>query len=99
MIMNIWIPPDGVMGSRQLKRSRALWITLFKTFKKIFWIFWKIVRPLCYAMSIPTNERNTMSDTELIKDLFEGVIDDNALAKLSKEELDAINKMLTEAGY
>ena len=32
-----------------------------------------------------------MSDTELIKDLFEGVIDDNALAKLSKEELDAIN--------
>ena len=35
-----------------------------------------------------------MSDTELIKDLFEGVIDDNALAKLSKEELDAINKFL-----
>jgi hypothetical protein len=50
-------------------------------------------------MSIPTKERYTMSDTELIKDLFEGVIDDNALAKLSKEELDAINKMLTEAGY
>jgi hypothetical protein len=50
-------------------------------------------------MSIPTKERNTMSDAELIKDLFEGVIDDNALAKLSKEELDAINKMLTEAGY
>jgi hypothetical protein len=40
-----------------------------------------------------------MSDTDLIKNLFEGVIDDNALAKLSKEELDAINKMLTEAGY
>ena len=33
-----------------------------------------------------------MSDTELIKDLFEGVIDDNALAKLSKEELDARNE-------
>jgi hypothetical protein len=37
--------------------------------------------------------------SELIKDLFEGVIDDQALEKLSKEELDAINKMLTEAGY
>jgi hypothetical protein len=37
--------------------------------------------------------------SELIKDLFEGVIDDQALAKLSTEELDAINKMLTEAGY
>jgi hypothetical protein len=37
--------------------------------------------------------------SELIKDLFEGVIDDNALAKLSKEELEAIHKMLTEAGY
>jgi hypothetical protein len=57
------------------------------------------VRPLCYDEIIPTKERNTMSDTELIKNLFEGVIDDNALAKLSKEELDAINKMLTEAGY
>jgi len=41
----------------------------------------------------------TVGETELIKDLFEGVIDDQALAKLSKEELDAINKMLTEAGY
>ena len=41
----------------------------------------------------------TVGETELIKDLFEGVIDDEALAKLSKEELDAINKMLTEAGY
>ena len=37
--------------------------------------------------------------SELIKDLFEGVIDDEALAKLSTEELEAINKMLTEAGY
>jgi hypothetical protein len=37
--------------------------------------------------------------SELIKDLFEGVIDDQALAKLSAEELEAINKMLTEAGY
>lgn len=71
----------------------------FKKFKKRSWIILKNVRPLCYAMSIPTKERNTMSDTELIKNLFEGVIDDNALAKLSKEELDAINKMLTEAGY
>jgi len=41
----------------------------------------------------------TVGQTELIKDLFEGVIDDKALEKLSKEELDAINKMLTEAGY
>lgn len=41
----------------------------------------------------------TVGNNELIKDLFEGVIDDQALAKLSKEELDAINKMLTEAGY
>ncbi len=53
----------------------------------------------CDKINLPTKERNTMSDTELIKNLFEGVIDDNALAKLSKEELDAINKMLTEAGY
>ena len=37
--------------------------------------------------------------SELIKDLFEGLIDDQALAKLSTEELEAINKMLTEAGY
>ncbi len=37
--------------------------------------------------------------SELIKDLFEGVIDDEAIAKLSTEELEAINKMLTEAGY
>lgn len=31
--------------------------------------------------------------------LFEGVIDEKAIEKLSTEELDAINKMLTEAGY
>ena len=37
--------------------------------------------------------------SELIKDLFEGFIDEEALAKLSTEELEAINKMLTEAGY
>lgn len=36
---------------------------------------------------------------ELIIDLFQGVINEDALDKLSKEELDAINKMLTEAGY
>lgn len=41
----------------------------------------------------------TVGDTELIKDLFEGVIDDKALAKLSTEELEAINRMLKEAGY
>lgn len=41
----------------------------------------------------------TVGQTELIKDLFEGVIDDKALAKLSNEELEAINKMLMEAGY
>lgn len=37
--------------------------------------------------------------SDLIIDLFEGVIDEKALEKLSTEELDAINKMLTEAGY
>jgi hypothetical protein len=37
--------------------------------------------------------------SELIKDLFEGFIDEEALAKLSTEELEAINKMLKEAGY
>jgi len=37
--------------------------------------------------------------SELLINLFEGVIDDKALEKLSKEELDAINKMQTEAGY
>jgi hypothetical protein len=36
---------------------------------------------------------------DLIINLFEGVINEDALEKLSKEELDAINKMLTEAGY
>ena len=36
---------------------------------------------------------------DLIINLFEGVINEYALEKLSKEELDAINKMLTEAGY
>jgi hypothetical protein len=41
----------------------------------------------------------TVGSNELIKDLFEGVIDDKALAKLSTEELEAIHKMLTEAGY
>jgi hypothetical protein len=41
----------------------------------------------------------TVGSNELIKDLFEGIIDDEALSKLSKEELDAINKMLMEAGY
>jgi hypothetical protein len=34
-----------------------------------------------------------------IIDLFEGVIDQKAIDSLSKEELDAINKMLEEAGY
>ena len=53
----------------------------------------------CDKINLPTKKENQMSDTDLIKNLFEGVIDDNALAKLSKEELDAINKMLTEAGY
>jgi hypothetical protein len=37
--------------------------------------------------------------SELLINLFEGVIDEQAIEKLSKEELDAINKMLTEAGY
>ena len=53
----------------------------------------------CDKINLPTKKEDKMSDTDLIKNLFEGVIDDNALAKLSKEELDAINKMLTEAGY
>lgn len=37
--------------------------------------------------------------SELLINLFEGVIDEKALEKLSTEELDAINKMLMEAGY
>jgi hypothetical protein len=37
--------------------------------------------------------------SELLINLFQGVIDEKAIEKLSKEELDAINKMLTEAGY
>jgi hypothetical protein len=37
--------------------------------------------------------------SELPINLFEGVIDEKAIDKLSKEQLDAINKMLTEAGY
>lgn len=37
--------------------------------------------------------------SELLMSLFEGVIDEKAIEKLSTEELDAINKMLTEAGY
>lgn len=36
---------------------------------------------------------------ELIIDLFQGVIDEEALSKLSMEELNAINNMLVEAGY
>lgn len=41
----------------------------------------------------------TVGQQELLKNLFEGVIDDKALEKLSTEELEAIHKMLTEAGY
>jgi hypothetical protein len=37
--------------------------------------------------------------SELLINLFEDVIDEKAIDKLSKEQLDAINKMLTEAGY
>ncbi|CAB5221714.1 hypothetical protein UFOVP359_32 [uncultured Caudovirales phage] len=37
--------------------------------------------------------------SELLISLFEGVIDEKAIEKLSTEELEAINKMLTEAGY
>jgi hypothetical protein len=43
-----------------------------------------------------------MSDQELadkIIDLFDAVIDESALDRLSEEELKAIDKMLTEAGY
>ncbi len=43
--------------------------------------------------------RNENKMSELLINLFEGVIDEKAIDKLSKEELDAINKMLTEAGY
>ena len=42
-------------------------------------------------------ERKQMSD--LLISLFEGVIDEQAIEKLSTEELEAIHKMLTEAGY
>ena len=37
--------------------------------------------------------------SDLIIDLFQGVIDEKALEKLSTEELEAIHKMLKEAGY
>lgn len=37
--------------------------------------------------------------SELLINLFEGVIDEQALEKLSTEELEAIHKMLKEAGY
>ncbi len=42
-------------------------------------------------------KRNKMS--ELLINLFEGVIDEKAIEKLSTEELQAIEKMLKEAGY
>ena len=54
---------------------------------------------LCLEMMNKMTDFTTVGDTELIKDLFEGVIDDKALAKLSTEELEAINRMLKEAGY
>jgi uncharacterized protein YfkK (UPF0435 family) len=37
--------------------------------------------------------------SDLLINLFEGVIDEKALEKLSTEELEAIHKMLKEAGY
>jgi len=37
--------------------------------------------------------------SELLINLFEGVIDEKAIEKLSTEELQAIEKMLKEAGY
>ena len=37
--------------------------------------------------------------SDLLINLFEGVIDEQALEKLSTEELEAIYKMLKEAGY
>jgi hypothetical protein len=43
-----------------------------------------------------------MSDTEFVEkmiNLFDAVIDESALDRLSEEELKAIEKMLTEAGY
>jgi hypothetical protein len=40
-----------------------------------------------------------MAVNDLLINLFEGAIDQKAIDKLSKEELDAIDKMLTEAGY
>lgn len=43
-----------------------------------------------------------MTDQQLVDkivDLFDAVIDESALDRLSEEELEAINKMLTEAGY
>lgn len=40
-----------------------------------------------------------MAVNDLLINLFEGVIDQESIDKLSKEELDAIDKMLTEAGY
>lgn len=40
-----------------------------------------------------------MAVNDLLINLFDGVIDEDAIAKLSKEELDAINNMLEAAGY
>jgi hypothetical protein len=47
-------------------------------------------------------EREKMTDQQLVDkivDLFDAVIDESALDRLSEEELKAIDKILTEAGY
>ena len=56
----------------------------------------------CDKINLPTKKEDKMSDQELadkIIDLFDAVIDESALDRLSEEELKAIDKMLTEAGY
>ena len=50
----------------------------------------------------PTKKENKMTDQQLVDkivDLFDAVIDESALDRLSEEELKAIDKILTEAGY
>jgi hypothetical protein len=56
----------------------------------------------CDKINLPTKKEDKMSDQELadkIIDLFDAVIDESALDRLSEEELKAIDKILTEAGY
>jgi len=51
---------------------------------------------------IPTKKEKKMTDQQFVDkmiNLFDAVIDESALDRLSEEEIKAIDKMLTEAGY